>query len=75
MDFPACFVSRKQYDLWIEAEKRERVTSSGYCTDCTPAYQARMKAEGRCEHPNTTFGQDGDGFTNGMRPIEVRRAA
>lgn len=28
---------------------------SGYCTDCLPAYQARMCAEGRCKFPETSF--------------------
>lgn len=28
---------------------------SGYCSDCMPAYQARMCAEGRCKHPETSF--------------------
>ena len=26
-----------------------------YCTDCTAPYQARMKAEHRCRHPETQF--------------------
>jgi hypothetical protein len=28
---------------------------TGFCTDCTKEYQARMIKEGRCENPNVVF--------------------
>lgn len=40
---------------------------SGYCTDCMPDYQARMCAEGRCKHPETSFISLPQGGVEGRR--------
>ena len=40
---------------------------SGYCSDCTPAYQARMCAEKRCKFPETSFVPLPQGGVEGRR--------
>jgi hypothetical protein len=56
---PRCFDSAAQYNTW-----RHLLTysgnniPSGYCTDCTPAFKARMEACGRCQWPLTTFAHE-----------------
>ena len=59
-DTPACFNSRREYRMWkIAAANPANIKiHAGYCTDCTPAYQAEMLAAGRCEHPETEFIED-----------------
>ena len=53
---PPCFSDDAQLKAWRNmnhyAGKSE---PSGYCTDCMPAYQARMCAEGRGKYPETSF--------------------
>lgn len=72
MSVPRCFASRRQYELWLEAARAVPPGSSGYCTDCTAAYQQRMCRQGRCAYPDTTFASDGDGFIEGHRPLAER---
>lgn len=73
---PPCFRSNWQYEDFIEAEilqyddmKVDGPLTSGYCTYCTPWFQRKMKAEGRCLHPGVKFTLDEDGF-RGHRPDE-----
>lgn len=54
---PAC-ATETEYDAWKDAARRYR-TALGFCADCTPGYQAQMKIEGRCEHPEVWFDDDG----------------
>ena len=56
-DVPLC-ATRSQYVAWLEAEKLYPARF-GFCTDCTPGYQAQMKAEGRCENPSVRFDEEG----------------
>lgn len=69
---PVCFDSRRQYALWLEAARRRPPGGSVYCADCTPEYQQRMVAQGRCAHPRTTFHLDRDGYDEGRRPVKDR---
>ena len=62
---PFCFESADQYKKWKE-KARIAYAEAHVCTDCTPEYQARMKAEGRCENPQVQFQQDDDGFVSGV---------
>lgn len=74
--FPICFESRDQYNSWRwAADRAGGVGLSGYCIDCTPEYQARMIAEGRCSYPATTFKLDEDGEVVGQRSLRDKRAA
>lgn len=66
--FPACTDART-YKLWSDAARQLTFTPRvGFCEDCTPEYQAKMKAEGRCENPWVVFRRDEDGFISGMAP-------
>jgi hypothetical protein len=62
---PKCFDSAAQFKAWKECA-RQAYAQNWVCTDCTPEYQARMKAEGRCENPQVQFQQDTDGFEIGV---------
>lgn len=65
---PACF-AQKDWDNWrapIGGVQLRRPSS--FCEDCTPEYQAQMLAVKRCEHPETIFSRDADGFISGRRP-------
>ena len=68
---PRCFDSREHFDQWRYLEHISNAGMSRHCTDCLPAYQQRMKLEGRCEHPLTRFAVlptiDGDWETVGVR--------
>ncbi len=64
LHYPKCFDDRRQYQSWcilanaskLEGDKDgNNYSYSGYCIDCTPIYQLRMKKQGRCTHPKTEF--------------------
>lgn len=52
------------YKLWKEAAYKS-IPMYGFCTDCTPEYQAKMIIKKRCEHPETLFELDKDGWIGG----------
>jgi tRNA A37 threonylcarbamoyladenosine dehydratase len=56
---PPCFQSNEQWeeykDLAQDSSHSNTRESFNYCTDCTPQYQAKMKAQGKCRHPATSF--------------------
>jgi hypothetical protein len=70
---PACFKSIGEFANWLAATKRTGMPKSGYCTDCTPAYQREMLKVQRCGHPGVTFSIDDDGFIEGKRLKQDRR--
>jgi hypothetical protein len=57
-----------QYNEWKERARLSRPNlSAWFCTDCTPQYQAEMKAQNKCVRPEIKFklvreedGVDGD---------------
>ena len=57
---PACFDSQNQWDDWRHAARQAPPANiSTYCEDCTVDYQARMRAEKRCEWWHTQFFSEG----------------
>jgi hypothetical protein len=45
-----------QYDEWRERARLSRPNlSAWFCTDCTPQYQAKMKAQNKCVRPYIKF--------------------
>ena len=52
----------------MEVARRTERPRSGYCTDCTSIYQARMVFERRCLAPGVTFFIDADGGEEGVSP-------
>lgn len=70
---PVCFKSNREFANWMAAAKRTGMPKSGYCTDCTPAYQREILKVHRCGHPGTTFTVDNDGFIEGKRLKQDRR--
>lgn len=60
---PMC-ANPETYLLWKEVAHRI-IPHYGFCTDCTPEYQQKMIKDGRCEHPETLFEIDSDGFIAG----------
>ncbi len=65
MKKPLCFGSLDDFRQWRELASITNLQGSrgfpAYCVDCTPAYAARMQAEGRCENPDPRFSwQRGD---------------
>lgn len=55
---PACFPSLLDFERWA---KSFGAKDCGFCHDCLPSYQLRMKKLRRCEHPEIMFsiGEDG----------------
>jgi hypothetical protein len=52
---PRC-VSRRQYFAWKEQARISAPSDAvGFCEDCTPEYQAEMKAAARCENTGVRF--------------------
>jgi hypothetical protein len=73
---PECFPNATVFGRWREmARSQNAVGENGYCTDCTPEYQAEMREVGACRYPKTTFHIDSDGFIYGRRAVEDRRVA
>lgn len=65
---PSCFNSTASYVEWLKAARMCGVHAShGFCSDCLPEYKRDMLAAGRCDHPDTVFRVDKDGFTEGRR--------
>lgn len=65
---PDCFDTLEQYKRWTCAAQIYRPGPSGYCADCTPAYQAEMRLQDRCAHPAVIFSfSETDGW-EGRRP-------
>lgn len=56
---PSC-TTKEQYANWKDTA---RVSAPnlyiGFCEDCTPEYQAEMRAAGRCENPEIRFFMEG----------------
>lgn len=69
---PLCFTPLQWQD-WtraarIEAQEPEyRAEPNGYCTHCTVARQALMKAAGKCEHSTVEFVEVEPGEVIGVR--------
>ncbi len=49
---PSCFDTERQFDEWVAAARDSGHYVPNHCADCTPDYQRRMIAAGRCEHPD-----------------------
>ncbi len=57
---PPCFDTKFQWNFYRELcsylrSARKLSPRFNFCVDCTPAYRDRMKAQGRCKFPGTTF--------------------
>ena len=73
---PLCFPSAEVYGRWREITRGNNMSpgADGYCADCTPEYQAQMRAQGRCEFPDTVFVADVDGVGfHGKRSRKAKR--
>lgn len=68
---PKCFHNSMEFASWATmAAFTGGCYESGFCTDCTPEYKAKMLAANRCEHPEIRFCLDQDGFIQGTaKPI------
>ncbi len=67
---PPCFPDDETLFAWRNINHAvEESAPSGYCTDCTPDYQARMCAEKRCKFPETSFVPVAFGGVEGMRRV------
>lgn len=74
-DRPHCFNSDEQFIEWVRLARSSHPGPGGYCTDCPPAYQARMIRERRCGYPGTLFVEVGEGEDKclvGRRPKHKR---
>lgn len=77
---PACFDSDAQWQEWLKAAQGCRASvgrkdgrdGPQYCIDCTRSYAERMRAAGRCEHPETQFNAKGNpvGSSDDFREIK-----
>lgn len=64
---PRCF-TEDQWRAWnANAQLAPPTAKHGVCADCTPAFQQRMLAENRCDHPGVLFELDADGALVGKR--------
>lgn len=72
MTHPACFDSDEQHIGWVQADRQVQVARkyhpSPICVDCTPEHAERMRACGRCEHPQIAFKRDHRGELVGFDP-------
>ena len=57
MSYPRCFNSQKAYDAWVYYADRSHVSPNWPCIDCNEAYQQRMVAAKRCQHPDAIPGK------------------
>lgn len=65
---PPCF-EPLQWKMWIASARHiGGVTRGGYCTDCTPEYQYKMRTQARCNNPEVIFETDEHGFIEGVLP-------
>ena len=55
---PACFDSDEQWHEWASQADLSESPRYQYCIDCTPAYQDKMHAAGRCAHPDAVLVND-----------------
>lgn len=57
MNYPPCFDSQGELDGWVSHARYSNIVNpvEKFCYDCTPDFQAEMKACGRCIRPDTTF--------------------
>lgn len=58
-DVPMCS-DKEQFAGWTVAKNKPHAPKAtcGFCTDCTPAYQAEMLRQNRCENPHVSFKAD-----------------
>lgn len=61
--WPTC-TTQDAYELWKKSS-RVAIPIYGFCEDCLPEYQSKMIRCHRCEHPETIFEEDDDGFICG----------
>lgn len=48
-EFPDCFESKKQFDLWMEMEALCHTKPRAFpCRDCMPEFQKEQAAKGNC---------------------------
>lgn len=53
---PACSTPEEAAEWAVNAKRAtESKLDAGFCSDCTPEYQATMITQGRCENPNVRF--------------------
>lgn len=84
---PRCWNGQHGWEEWNSLNKMADDTNGKspdhYCTDCTPEYQAQMKAAGRCEHPEVKFVQIVERYrrrarketkTNSLRGVHSEKA-
>lgn len=57
---PACFDSDDQWRKWASMADLTG-NPNQYCIDCAPAYQDKMRAAGRCAHPDVVLLNDSEG--------------
>lgn len=60
---------------WKEMARIEKPGVNSYCADCTEEYQSLMIRQRQCAYPSVTFKRDADGFVEGDRKLEDKRAA
>ncbi len=71
---PACFPSDsdwREYEVLsanarFGSRARKQPLGANPCLDCTPEYQARMLAAGKCAHPETVFIKRRDSGVEGV---------
>lgn len=51
---PRC-ADHEAFEAWRQAARVAIPRGAGFCSDCTPAHQARMQHVGLCDHPEVTF--------------------
>lgn len=61
---PKCCPNEETLTGWLIAADSRIIPKPkcGFCTDCLPDFQSRMKAEGRCENPSVRFVSNRYGF-------------
>lgn len=79
---PKCFSTEADYREYIVLFMASMVGSGAkarnqadYCRDCNPAYQERMRCQGRCAHPETVFVREdkSGGDMVGISRVDFRR--
>lgn len=74
---PPCFTFIQWHD-WQRGERHAskqegyQTEANGYCTHCTPWFQAMQKAAGTCSHPEVEFVEVQPGEIIGVRNRPVQ---
>jgi hypothetical protein len=55
MEYPPCFDSEEQFELYVDLLRDTEEDEKNFCLDCNPDYRHAMISLGRCIRPKAIF--------------------